>query len=149
MEASPAVNSHQPGAARLKLTRTLWEEMRLHVTSLAPEEACGLIAGIVEQARLVLPITNELHSAVRYSMAPDELLRAFIQIDELGLELVAIYHSHPAGPARPSPTDIGEAFYPNAVYLIWSPGTTGWTCQGFNIQEGVVQDAAIFVIENE
>jgi proteasome lid subunit RPN8/RPN11 len=36
-----------------------------------------------------------------------------------GLEMVGIYHSHPHGPDSPSPTDIAEAYYPDAVYLIW------------------------------
>jgi proteasome lid subunit RPN8/RPN11 len=139
---------NQP-APQLTLTAELFEQMRRHVALLAPEEACGLIAGQADRARQVFPITNQLRSALRFRMAPDEQLRAFTRMDELGLELAAIYHSHPGGPSRPSITDVAEAYYPEAIYLIWFPGPAGWTCQGFTIREGVVQEARIQIAENE
>jgi proteasome lid subunit RPN8/RPN11 len=36
------------------------------------------------------------------------------------LELLGIYHSHPEGENKPSPTDIARAFYPDAAYFIIS-----------------------------
>lgn len=135
--------------AQLILTAEFFEQMRRHVASLAPEEACGMIAGQAGLAHQVFPITNQLRSPVRFRMAPEEQLRAFIRMDELGLELAAIYHSHPAGPSQPSITDVAEAYYPEAIYLIWFPGPTGWSCQGFTIREGVVQQARIHVAEIE
>ncbi len=41
-----------------------------------------------------------------------------IDFEDAGLELLAIYHSHPRGPATPSETDVARAFYPEAIYLI-------------------------------
>ena len=147
---SPHTNSspNHP-TPQLTLTTELIEQMRRHVALLAPEEACGLIAGQAGRALQVFPITNQLRSSVRFRMAPDEQLRAFIRMDELGLELTAIYHSHPGGPGQPSITDIAEAYYPEAIYLIWFPDPTGWSCQGFTIREGVVQEARIQIAENE
>ncbi len=34
------------------------------------------------------------------------------------LEILGVYHSHPAGDARPSPTDLADAFYPDWVQVI-------------------------------
>jgi proteasome lid subunit RPN8/RPN11 len=34
--------------------------------------------------------------------------------------LVAIYHSHPAGPLRPSKRDVERSHYPDSAYLIVS-----------------------------
>jgi len=149
IDLPPAAGSPDLPTPHLTLTAELFEQMRLHVALLAPEEACGLIAGQADRAHQVFPITNQLHSPLRFRMAPDEQLRAFIRMDELALELVAIYHSHPSGPSHPSVTDIAEAYYPESIYLIWYPDPTGWSCQGYTIQEGVVQEARIQVAEIE
>jgi proteasome lid subunit RPN8/RPN11 len=129
----------------LSITAQLWEEMRLEVMQHVPEEACGLLAGLKNQVRIILPIANELHSPVRFRMAARDQLKAFEQIDQAGLELLGIYHSHPNGPDRPSATDIAEAFYPEVVYLIWSPQDRDWSCHAFNIRDGQFQAATLSV----
>ena len=92
-----------------------------HIESCLPEEACGLIGGIEGAAKLVVPVENELHSRVRFRMAPLDQLKAFDQIEGQGWELLAIFHSHPQGPPGPSPTDIAEFFYPGSAVVIVSP----------------------------
>ena len=125
--------------------------MRAAVSARVPEEACGLLAGRIEaevySALAVFPITNVLHSPVRYRMDPTEQLAAFDEIDARGWELVAIYHSHPTGPEGPSATDIGEAYYPEVVYLIWSLNGNEWQCRGYTIQSGEVRPAAVWVTD--
>jgi proteasome lid subunit RPN8/RPN11 len=121
------------------------EQMRLDIEQHAPEEACGLLAGLENQVNIVLPITNELHSPVRYRMAAREQLEAFEKIDQAGLELIGIYHSHPNGPNGLSATDIAEAFYPEALYLIWSAQDGVWSCRAFRIQDGRVQEVSLSV----
>ena len=108
-----------------------------------PQEACGLIAGIENRCLAVFPISNALHSPVRFRMEPGEQLETFMRIDENDWELLAIYHSHPTGPSHPSPTDITEAAYPEAVNLIWSPKDTTWQCRGFIIRDQVVYEIPI------
>ena len=82
-------------------------------------------------------------------MDPNEQLQAFIHIDETGVELLAIYHSHPSGPNHPSPTDLAEAYYPEAVYLIWFPIRTGWECRGYIIQEGAFHELPVLLVPSE
>jgi len=43
------------------------------------------------------------------------------EIRATGLELLGIYHSHPAGDNVPSKRDIARAYYPDAAYFILSP----------------------------
>ena len=95
--------------------------MLAHANECLPEEACGLIGGVNEQACLILPVENELHSPVRFRMAPLSQLKAFQKIDEIGVKLIGIFHSHPTGPAGPSSTDIAEFYYPDTVVVILSP----------------------------
>ena len=137
--------------SRLEMTRQHWEQMRGDAELKMPNEACGLLAGSANQgsykATLVFPTVNILHSPVRYRLDPQEQLDVFIQLEERGLELVGIYHSHPMGPDEPSPTDISEAYYPESVYLIWSRYTGQWKSRGFLIQEGVVREVPVSVVE--
>lgn len=131
----------------LQISRQDWEQMRLDVSRRAPEEACGLLAGRRLgdrlQGSLLFVATNRLHSATEYQIDPHEQLAAFNQMDKLGLELVAIYHSHPQGPAEPSPTDLAQAYYPEAAYLIWSGQDGAWACAAFTIQQGSVSPVGI------
>jgi proteasome lid subunit RPN8/RPN11 len=68
----------------------------------------------------VYPLPNTEQSPVRYLADPQAQLDAMLAIEESGLEIVGIYHSHPDAPAFPSPTDVAMAAYPNAVHLIIS-----------------------------
>jgi proteasome lid subunit RPN8/RPN11 len=120
---------------RLILSKRDWEAMRDQVADDVPLESCGLLAGAGEVIRQVIPVPNALQSATRYRFSPSSQLAAFEEIEREGLEMLAIYHSHPNGPVHPSPTDIAEAFYP-VVYIIWSPKDSGWQARGFWIENG-------------
>ena len=121
--------------AQLAISRTVWISMQGHMEGLFPQEACGLLAGRNRYAELMIPVTNELGSSVRFRMEPLELLNALEHIDSLGLEMLAIFHSHPKGPETPSPSDIAEAEYP-VVNIIWSPVNQEWQARGFWIENG-------------
>ncbi|MCC6943027.1 MAG: Mov34/MPN/PAD-1 family protein [Thermomicrobiales bacterium] len=90
-----------------------------------PNEGCGLLAGsiaadgVVEAARWFLG-ENVDASPTRFTMDGAQVVAAFREMRESGLELAAIVHSHPSSPPRPSPTDIRESRYPDALALIVS-----------------------------
>jgi proteasome lid subunit RPN8/RPN11 len=132
---------------RFHLAQSLWEQMRAHVESCLPEEACGLLAGRIEarayHAVEVIPVANQARSPRRYRLDPEEQVRAFNRIDSTGLELVGIFHSHPEGPETPSPTDIAEAYYPECAYLIWFKSGGTWTCRSFFIEGQQVREVAM------
>lgn len=124
------------GANELILARQHWEAMRVHVSAEAPLEACGLVAGAGGESTHIFPIENELKSPLRYRLAPKQQLAAFMEMEERGWEMLAIYHSHPAGPPTPSRTDLAEAYYPEPVQLIWSPVGGEWACHAFLFKDG-------------
>lgn len=128
------------------------QEMLAHVLACLPEESCGMIGGRLEDdgahVMAVLPVENELHSPVRFRMAPEAQLQGFLWLEEQGLELVAVFHSHPNGPNRPSPTDLAEFAYPGVVTLIWSPAQVAaddgaWEVRGFAIDDGKAASISI------
>ncbi len=118
-----------------------------------PEEACGLLAGRFEPGgsdcvEAVLPITNRIHSPVRFFMDPVEQLAAFNWIESQGLELIGIYHSHPAGPPVPSVTDLGEYSYPGVIYLIWFRADQGWQVNAFAINQGDYVEITLDLVDS-
>lgn len=123
-----------------------WQAMYLHVADQAPLEACGLVAGKNNSVETVLPVQNAARSTVRYRMDPQEQYNAFMQIEDHGLSLIGIYHSHPSGPAIPSFTDIEEAAY-DVIYLIWYPTNYKWTARGFQIEKGHTNRVSIHVLD--
>jgi [CysO sulfur-carrier protein]-S-L-cysteine hydrolase len=132
----------------LQLTPADWQAMRTHVDAHAPLEACGLLAGKNSQVQVVLLVRNQAQSPVRFVMDPLEQLHALEWIDENSLDLIAIFHSHPAGPEIPSETDIAEAAY-EAVQVIWSRPQGVWQARGFWIEAGHIREVALEIGPSE
>lgn len=133
---------------QLRVTPVQLAEMRAHVEACLPLEACGLLAGSDGVVTEVIPVTNEARSPVRFRMRPVEQLAAFERIAAEGRELLAVFHSHPAGPARPSQTDVAEAAY-EAVHIIWSPGAATWEARAFWIEGGRVSAVELYVADSD
>jgi len=130
----------------LTLKRAQMFAMQRHINSEAPLEACGLLGGQREDVEIVLPVKNAAESRVRFQMEPRAQLRALEQIEAEGLELLAIFHSHPKGPSTPSPTDILEAAYP-VVNIIWSKAGRRWQARGFWIENGHAAEVPLIVLD--
>lgn len=92
-----------------------------HARAEAPLEACGILAGVQGRVLRSYPLRNVAETpTTRYLADPSGQLATFGDLERSGLELLAIYHSHPASPAVPSPTDLSLALYPDACHVIVS-----------------------------
>lgn len=118
----------------LLLSKEQLQVMIDHAQAQAPLEACGLLAGTVSTVRKIFLVQNQARSAVRYVMDPHEQLNAFAWIESHQMELLGIFHSHPAGPETVSATDIAEAAYA-VVQMILSPAVENWQARGFWIED--------------
>ncbi|MBI5144117.1 MAG: M67 family metallopeptidase, partial [Candidatus Omnitrophica bacterium] len=85
-----------------------------------PDEACGILAGRDGRVEKVYEMTNADKSPSTFFMDAKEQLKAIKDMRNLGLEMVAIYHSHIASQAYPSSHDVELAFYPEVSYVILS-----------------------------
>ncbi|HKJ40379.1 MAG TPA: M67 family metallopeptidase [Anaerolineales bacterium] len=132
--------------AHLILTVQQVQEMIDHVNSHAPLEACGLLAGKNDRVERVLFVQNQAQSPVRFVMDPIEQLKAFDWIDDNRLDLLGIFHSHPAGPETVSPTDIAEAAY-DVVHIICSQKDDQWKLRGFWIENHISTEVTLKIIE--
>lgn len=103
----------------------------------APLEACGLIGGRDGRLTRLYNLTNLDASAEHYMLDPEEQFAAVKDMRVRGLELLAIWHSHPATPARMSEEDLELAYTPDVVYLIVSLASPeGPELRGFTVREG-------------
>ena len=124
--ADPAVApSAHPGPRRVVLPATIRAALVDHARADDPNEACGLVIGDRPAADggVALryePTRNKAASPYRYEIDPDDLYRLTIATDDADETFWAIVHSHTHTPAVPSPTDIGLAFYPDALYVLVS-----------------------------
>lgn len=109
-------------------------EISEYLSDNMPLEACGLLAGKNDRVEKVFFIRNQAQSPVRFVMDPYEQLKAFDWIDDNGLELLGIFHSHPSGPETASPTDIAEAAY-DVIHVICSRKNDQWKLRGFWIED--------------
>ena len=117
---------------RLWLTPALAEQIARYALDLRLEEVCGVIAGIGEQARQVIPIKNvAVDPQHHFRLDERAFTQAIFDMERAGLSFIGIYHSHPHGDPIPSQTDIQQANYPDTVYLIvglrhGEPRLAGW-----------------------
>ena len=129
-------NTTRSAPTALILTAVHWQQMLDHLRAALPAEGCGLLAcaesaeGEVVIAR-IFPGTNTLASPTRFRMDPAEVIDAFRTMREEGMRLAAIFHSHPTSPPTLSPTDLAEAHYPEAAFVIvsfasGSPEAVAW-----------------------
>ena len=121
----------------LIITQTQRRQIVDSLENARPNEGCGLLAGKDHTAQRVYPIRNMLESPVAYEMDPLEQLDAMLEMDRDKLEMLAIYHSHPLGPAAPSITDIEKSYYPEAAHLIvsWDAENRAMV-RAFSIRDG-------------
>jgi [CysO sulfur-carrier protein]-S-L-cysteine hydrolase len=128
----------------IRIRKEALARMREEAGRTPGEECCGLLAGRDGVISVILPAANALASGTAFEIAPAELFRLMKKIRADGLELLGIYHSHPAGESKPSARDIECAFYPDAAYFIVSPPRDApQAVRAFSICEGRVTELII------
>jgi proteasome lid subunit RPN8/RPN11 len=119
----------------LSIPQSILDDMVAHARELAPYECCGLLAGTDRRVSTLYRIKNIVamehvggfsqfdankiahlerlspaeRAEIAFVMDAQEQSLAIRDMRSRGLALQAVYHSHPASPARPSVTDIKNA----------------------------------------
>jgi [CysO sulfur-carrier protein]-S-L-cysteine hydrolase len=129
----------------VRIPRALWNEIVAHARADAPNECCGMIAARDGVAVAVHRARNTAASPLRYEMDGMEQYRIQTAIEDAGLELGAIYHSHTRSAPEPSQTDINLAFYPEVLYVIVGVAGDEPDVRAWRIVDGAVSQAALEV----
>ncbi len=154
---------------KLRISENIKDRLFAHAEKDAPIEACGYLTGNVidpsarppaslgmtgeeppaslgiTEISEVCPMTNTDKSEEHFSFDPKEQFEVVKAARAKGREVVAVYHSHPASPARPSDEDIKLAFDPKIVYLIVSLVDNTKTIKAFSIVSGKVSEVELEV----
>lgn len=108
----------------IKMNRKDYEKILEHAKAELPNEACGLIGGVVEGEDKIIKkvylLTNLDKSNEHFSLDPKEQLAAVKDMRAEGIVPLGNWHSHPESPARPSDEDKRLAYDSKASYMILS-----------------------------
>ena len=144
-----------PGPTATSLPAAIRDAIVAQARAEYPNEACGLIVGDAPaadggRALRFEPARNKAASPYRYEIEPADLLRLTIATDDADEVFWGIVHSHTHTPAVPSPTDVGLAFYPDALYVLVSlsedaadPATGAPGIRAWRIVDGEVHEVAL------
>jgi proteasome lid subunit RPN8/RPN11 len=104
----------------IRIPKLIYLKMVEHAKRACPLECCGILGGKDHAVEKAFELQNVDQSSVRYSMAPQEQLKVFEEMEKGAMEMVAIYHSHTHTIPFPSETDVKLAFYPEVSSIIIS-----------------------------
>lgn len=126
----------------VRLKKSDYDAIVGHAKAGLPNEACGLIAGIVQgglkMVEKVYLLSNPDQSPEHFSIDPREQLAAVKDMRARGLSPLGNFHSHPSTPSRPSQEDIRLAYDPKASYLILSLAEETPVLRAFEIAGGAI-----------
>lgn len=109
---------------KITLKKEDYEAIVAYARENLPYEACGLIAGTIEEDEKriakVYCLTNADQSREHFSLDKREHLAAVKDMRKNGLVPLGNWHSHPESPSRPSKEDKRLAYDSTASYLILS-----------------------------
>jgi [CysO sulfur-carrier protein]-S-L-cysteine hydrolase len=103
----------------VKISSDLLDEVIAHARRDAPNECCGVVATRGDDAVSAHALENIQASPLRFEIDGLSLFALITQLEDDGLELGAIYHSHTKSAPYPSQTDINFAgAWPGVEWLI-------------------------------
>ena len=111
--------------------------MLAHALSERPNECCGLLSGrksddgTVAEVSNRYPLVNERASPREFVSEPKGMFAAVKEMRREGIEILAVYHSHPSSAPIPSKRDLEDNYSPTVMNLILglagdSPDVRGW-----------------------
>lgn len=132
----------------LEIPNAIFSQMLAQARTEAPLEACGLLAGNDRRVQQLYTMANTDQSSDHFMMAPEEQFTVMKDMRAKGLEMLAIYHSHPASPARPSEEDIRLAFTNGVLHVVLSlQDSSVPEVRAFNINDGLVSESELEIVE--
>lgn len=150
-------SGEHPGPPSARLPVDIVQALIDHARAEYPNEACGLLIGGAPathggEALRFEATRNKAASPYRYEIDPQDLYRITVATDDADEVIWGIVHSHTHTPAVPSPTDLGLALYPDALYLLVSlsedeadPVTATPSVRAWRIVDGTSHEVELLV----
>jgi proteasome lid subunit RPN8/RPN11 len=141
------------GGIMIIFSKEQFNEISEHCKKGLPNEACGLLGGIIDNSnnkiiQKVYLLRNIDESPEHFSMDVKEQFKVIADIRKNGWSLIGNFHSHPETPSRPSKEDIRLAFDPNLSYTILSLADKDKIVfNSFSIKDNIVSKEKLIVME--
>lgn len=130
----------------LRVPQTHLDAMVATCIRALPNEGCGLLLGTTDDGVTeVVASTNVADSARIYEIDSAVLLKTYRRIDDEGLTLLGVFHSHTHSRAYPSPTDVRQAPDPAWHYVVVSLHDVPADVRSFRIVHDVVTEEEVVV----
>lgn len=130
----------------LRLSTAQIQDLQRHALKVWPDEACGILAGRGQVITTIIPLPNAAADPKRsYRIEDQALVETLRDMAQKSQSLIAFYHSHPNGSHVPSPTDVRQALYPDALYVIVglrnreAPEVGAWSIRGGKVKPVDIQ----------
>ena len=104
----------------IRIAKSVVEAIVDHARTDAPRECCGLLVSDGTRIDEAVATPNIREGTTRYEVDPRAHFSLIRRLRGTNRTIAGTYHSHPASPATPSPTDVAEAYTPEFVYVIVS-----------------------------
>src|SRR6185369_5610786 len=127
----------------IRIPQAIHEDMIAHAREGFPLEVCGILGGTGDSVSAIYRMTNTDASNEHFMMEPKEQFAVVKDLRAKGLAMLAIYHSHPESPARPSQEDIRLALTPYVSYVIVSLAEAAPDIKSYKISSGIVSIEAL------
>lgn len=131
----------------LRIPKAIHDDLIAHAREGFPLEVCGMLGGREGTIERAFRMTNTDASNEHFTMEPREQFAVVKAMRADGLEMAAIYHSHPESPARPSEEDIRLALTPGVSHVIISlMNPEEPVLKSFKIEKGVVAPEEVEIL---
>lgn len=128
----------------LRIPHAIHDDLIAHAREGFPLEVCGILGGLGDSVSAIYRMTNTDASNEHFMMDPKEQFSVVKDLRSKGLVMLAIYHSHPETPARPSEEDIKLALTPDVSHIIISLADSALpVVQSYKISSGNVTSESI------
>ena len=104
----------------IRIPQAIHDDLIVQAREGFPLEVCGVLGGVGEDISAIYRMTNTDASNEHFMMEPREQFAVVKDLRSKGLTMLAVYHSHPETPARPSEEDIRLALTPGVSHVIIS-----------------------------
>jgi proteasome lid subunit RPN8/RPN11 len=141
-----ARNAEELTGGGFQIRSEVMASIAAHAREAQPLECCGMLLGAVGRIEESVPARNLADAPNRFLIDPRDHIAARRTARGRGLAVVGFYHSHPHTPAWPSPTDVAEATYADAVYLIVSLAGGAAEARLFRIEQGMAIEVPLVLV---
>ena len=131
----------------IRIPHAIHDDLIDHARSGFPLEVCGILGGTDSTVSAIYRMTNTDASNEHFMMEPKEQFTVVKELRAKGISMLAVYHSHPESPARPSEEDIRLALTAGVSYVIVSLQHPAQPIiRSFRIANGVVTPEEVVLV---